>query len=145
MALRCERALLPYICQEPVVERCAYCGHHFCMKHGYREKSCCKSLSCLALYKRDHAISARRRWEDERHVIGQERNGLGWCAQPECESEVYVDCGHCGNLYCSKHVQRHTFAFNTHTRRGSTRIRGDIVLCEVCQPYLKDYKRDRYE
>jgi hypothetical protein len=145
MALRCERALLPLICAEPVVERCAYCGKHFCMKHGYLDKACCKSYTCMALYKKDRAISERKRWEEERFLIGQERNKMGLCAQPECPSEVYVDCGHCENLYCSRHVQRHDFTFYTHTRRGSTRIRGDILLCEVCQPYLREYKKDRYE
>jgi hypothetical protein len=83
MALHCERSLIPYICRQPVAEQCSYCGHHFCMKHGHLDKACCRHFSCLRLYKRDQAISARRRWEDERLAIGQERNALGLCAQPE--------------------------------------------------------------
>jgi hypothetical protein len=115
------------------------------MQHGHLDKSCCKSLMCMSAYKRDQSISARRHWEDERLAIGLERNALTLCAQPECNSQPYVACGHCEQLYCADHLQRHTFTFTTYTRRGTTRVKGDIALCEVCQPYLKEYKRDRYE
>ncbi|HEX2910187.1 MAG TPA: hypothetical protein VH186_05220 [Chloroflexia bacterium] len=99
----------------------------------------------MTMYKRDRAIADRRHWEEERAQIGQERNAMQLCAQPGCNNPYYVACGHCDQLYCSNHLQRHNFSFNTITRRGTTRVRGDIVLCEVCQPYLQEYKRDRYE
>lgn len=127
------------------MEQCAYCGKHFCMKHGHYDKACCKALSCLNLYKRDKAIAERRQWEEERLAIGAERNALELCAQPACPNSVYVACGHCEQLYCAGHLTRHTFTFTTYTRRGNTKVKGDISLCEVCQPYLKEYKRDRYE
>ncbi|MDB5079478.1 MAG: hypothetical protein JWP00_1402 [Chloroflexi bacterium] len=145
MGLRCEKSPVPFLCREPVVEQCAYCGKHFCMQHGHFDKACCKSPACLSVYKRDRAIAERRRWEDERQAIGQERNNIGLCSQPECPNGMYVTCGHCEQLYCSLHLKRYNFSFVTHTRRGSTRVKGDIVLCEVCLPYLDDYKRDRYE
>lgn len=145
MALHCEKSLVPLLCKNPVAEQCAYCGKHFCLEHGHVDKACCKSLTCLNLYKRDQALTARRHWEDERLAIGAERNHLGLCGQPECQSATYVACGHCEQLYCADHLQRFNFTFITHTRRGNTRVKGDIALCEVCQPYLKEYKRDRYE
>ncbi len=145
MGLKCEKGPIPLLCREPVVEQCAYCGHHFCMKHGHLDKACCKALSCLSLYKRDAALTARQRWEEERLAIGLERNQLGLCAQPECPNGLYVGCGHCEEQYCPQHLQHHNFTFQTHTRRGSTKVKGDIALCEVCQPYLKEYRRDRYE
>lgn len=145
MGLRCEKGPIPLLCREPVVEQCAYCGKHFCMQHGHLDKACCNALSCMSVYKRDRAITDRRHWEEERLSIGQERNARQMCAQPECPSQMYVACGHCEQLYCPQHLQRHNFTFMTYTRRGNTRVKGDIVLCEVCQPYLKEYKRDRYE
>lgn len=145
MALRCEKALVPLLCSRPVVEQCAYCGHHFCMVHGHYDKACCKSSACLSQYKRDRAITERRNWEEQRLAIGAERNALRLCAEPECPQEFYVACGHCEKMYCSQHLQHHNFSFVTYTRRGNTRVKGDILLCEVCLPYLKEYRRDRYE
>ena len=145
MALRCERSLVPLICTRPVVEQCAYCGKHFCMQHGHYDKACCKSPSCMATYKRDRAITERRNWEEQRLAIGTERNEIGLCAQPTCPQEFYIACGHCEQLYCSAHLKHHSFSFTTYTRRGNTRVKGDILLCEVCEPYLKEYQRDRYE
>ena len=145
MALRCEKSPLPLLCREPVVEQCAYCGKHFCMQHGHLDKTCCKSHACLNTYRLDRKLADRQRWEDERLLIGQERNALGYCAQPQCPNGLYVGCGHCEQVYCPYHLQRYNFSFNTHTRRGTTRVKGDIMLCEVCQPYLEEYKKDRYE
>jgi hypothetical protein len=47
--------------------------------------------------------------------------------------------------FCPVHVTRYSFSFKTHTRRGVTRVKGDITLCETCKPYLREYQRDRYE
>ena len=145
MALRCEKGIIPYVCQQPVAEQCVYCGRHFCTTHGHVDKGCCKSLSCMSLYRRDRAVVDRQHWEEERQVIGIERNNMALCAQPECQNSIYVPCGHCEQLYCADHLKRYNFTFRTYTRRNVSKVAGDIMLCEVCVPYLKEYKRDRYE
>jgi hypothetical protein len=145
MALHCEKGLLPLLCREPVAEQCLYCGKHFCVKHGHVDKATCGNFSCMQNYKRDRAIKERELWEEERRRGGIERNAINLCGHPECVNEVYVACGHCEVLFCPNHVSRRAFSFNTYTRRSVTRVQGDIILCEACLPYLKEYKKDRYE
>ncbi len=145
MGLHCEKGILPISCQQPIVEQCSYCGKHFCMKHGHVDKATCNNPGCLRRYKRDRGIRERELWEEERYRGGLERNSQNLCGHPECTNEVYVACGHCEVLFCPNHVSRHSFTFNTYTRRATTRVEGDITLCETCRPYLKEYKRDRYE
>ncbi len=145
MGLHCEKGLVSFSCRRPVAEQCAYCGKHFCMRHGHVDKNSCKNLSCMRAYRRDRAIRERENWEEERRQIGAIRNSGNLCGHPECPNEVYVACGHCEILFCPNHVSRKTFSFNTYTRRSITRVDGDITLCEACKPYLKEYQKDRYE
>jgi len=145
MGLRCEKGVLPISCGEPVAEQCVYCGKHFCAKHGHVDKASCKDFSCMRHYKRDRAIKDRELWEEERRREGIERNSSNLCGHSACINEIYVACGHCEVLFCPEHVSRHPFSFNTYTRRAVTRVQGDITLCQACKPYLKEYKRDRYE
>lgn len=144
MALYCEKGVL-LTCRNPIVEQCSYCGKHFCVQHGHVDKVICNNADCLKKYASDLRKSERQAWEDERYQMGLERNTYNLCGYPECPNQVYVVCGHCDVFYCPNHVQRFSFTFKTHTRRAVTRVKGDVTLCDVCQPYLKEYNKDRWE
>jgi len=144
MGLHCEKGFV-LTCKKPIVEQCAYCSQHFCIKHGHIDKATCKSRRCMTKYRREKRLFDRQTWEDERYQLGVERNAVSLCAYPECANEVYVACGHCETFYCPNHVARYNYNYRTHTRRAITRVKGDVTLCDVCQPYLREYNQDRYE
>jgi hypothetical protein len=144
MALRCEKSLLNS-CKKEVIEQCVYCHKHFCIKHGHMDKAVCKNRSCMKKYTRDRAIADREAWEEEQKHIGLDKNTQGMCGVTDCQSSIYIPCGHCDVQFCATHVTRYNFSFTTHTRRTKTRVKGSILLCHTCKPHLKEYQKDRYE
>ncbi|NWJ48339.1 MAG: hypothetical protein HXX08_20985 [Chloroflexi bacterium] len=142
MALACEKG---FFCKTEVIEQCSYCGKHFCIRHGHRDKAVCKSPSCMRKYRHELAVVERFAYEDEKRALGFARNYARLCGKENCNHEFYLVCGRCEVQFCPTHISRHIFHFDIITIRGTTRVRDEINLCELCKPYLSDYKKDRYE
>jgi hypothetical protein len=84
-------------------------------------------------------------YEDEKRTLGLARNYAHFCGKENCSHEFYLVCGRCEVQFCPTHISRYTFHFDIITIRGTTRVRDEINLCELCKLYLSDYKKDRYE
>jgi len=91
------------------------------------------------------AAAERLAYEEEKQALGFERNNAHFCGNETCNREFYLACGRCEVQFCPTHISRYSYHFDIHTIRGTTRIRGEINLCELCKPHLNDYKKDRYE
>lgn len=143
MALTCEaRRLLILTCHAEPVDRCLYCGRHFCASHGDVNRRVC--FACLPKFWEDAAKEAAEALELRRRELGAALNAKGLCGTDGCGNPMLTNCDRCQILHCSRHVSRYEYSYRHHTLAGTYIRRGRVVLCDACSAFVDEYKRDRY-
>ncbi len=129
-------------CSAEPVDRCSYCGQHFCALHGDVNRRVCNG--CLPRFFQDAAREAAEALEARRREIGVVLNGKGLCGTEGCGNPMLTCCDRCKVHYCSRHVSRHEYSYRHRTLAGTHVRRGTLVLCSHCTVFLDEYRRDRY-